>query len=109
MVKRAAPVEAPPVRLDSEGEVPLYRQLAQQLRSAIDCGALPVGSRLPASRRLAELLGVSRNTVLTAYEELRSVGALAGRVGSGSFVTVAEPRRRVEFRDMDGNPLYLVA
>src|SRR3546814_18498482 len=47
------------------------------------------GSRLPATRQLANELGISRNTVLAAYEQLRAEGFIDGRVGSGSYI--AEP------------------
>lgn len=58
------------VALDRASATPLYRQLFSQIRTAILNGLLKPGSRLPASRKLAGLLGTSRNTVITAYELL---------------------------------------
>lgn len=100
---------------------PRYREIADDLRRAIAAGKLPRGARLPASRGLARQLGVSRNTVLAAYEALAADGIIAGRTGSGTTVRsaptpIVDPRRllrdahypadAVRFRDADGNPIY---
>ena len=69
-----------------DGDGPVYRQVARALRGAIVAGRLPHGTRLPPSRDLARELGVSRNTVVAAYEALRVEGLLSGRVGDGSYV-----------------------
>jgi GntR family transcriptional regulator/MocR family aminotransferase len=74
------------LHLELEGPGPRYEQLAQSLRAAIRSGRVNAGARLPATRDLARQLGVSRNTVLTAYEILRAEGLASGRVGSGTFV-----------------------
>ena len=66
------------------GSGPAYRRLARAIRSRAEAGALPVGARLPAERLLADALGVSRTTVVAAYEELRQEGWLESRRGSGS-------------------------
>lgn len=65
---------------------PKYRQLCDFLRQAIANRSLPAGSALPSSRTLAEQLGVSRNTVIHAYEELAAQGLVEGRIGSGTTV-----------------------
>ncbi|WP_121434660.1 PLP-dependent aminotransferase family protein [Actinomadura pelletieri] len=62
-------------------------QLAGQLRAAMGEGRLAAGERLPASRALAGLLGVSRTVVTAAYEQLYAEGWLEGRHGSGTYVT----------------------
>jgi DNA-binding transcriptional MocR family regulator len=64
---------------------PAYRQIRQALRLLILDGRLPIGVRLPGERNLADALGVSRTTIATAYAELRDLGFLASRHGSGSF------------------------
>jgi DNA-binding transcriptional MocR family regulator len=64
---------------------PAYRQIQQALRLLILDGRLPIGLRLPGERNLAEALDVSRTTVAAAYAELRDLGYLASRHGSGSF------------------------
>ncbi|MGE7436050.1 MocR-like pyridoxine biosynthesis transcription factor PdxR [Kitasatospora sp. NPDC001175] len=61
----------------------IYRQL---LDAVLD-GRLRPGERLPPSRELARRLGVSRNTVASAYERLAAEGFLQGRAGSGTFVS----------------------
>lgn len=74
-----------------DGSGPRYAQLVRSLKSAIAAGRLADGDRLPASRELAGLLGLSRTTVVAAYEQLRAEGLLTGRVGAGSFVHAPRP------------------
>ena len=74
------------VALDPEGREPLRRQLAAELRDAIRAGRLRSGVRLPASRALAQQLGVSRGVVTDAYEQLTAEGWLASRQGAGTTV-----------------------
>lgn len=66
---------------------PLYLQLMQQIRHAIEVGVLQRGDVLPGIRTLAEKLVVSHNTVAKAYSELEHEGALELRHGSGAYVT----------------------
>ena len=63
------------------------------LRAAILGGRLAAGLRLPSSRSLADQLGVRRNAVVVAYEQLLSEGLAEARVGAGTFVAVRVPRR----------------
>ena len=70
--------------LGEDAATPLYRRLYLALRQAILAGR--VRHRLPSTRRLAEDLGISRNSVATAFELLQAEGYLSGRVGSGSYV-----------------------
>ncbi|WP_044252756.1 GntR family transcriptional regulator, partial [Chondromyces apiculatus] len=81
------------VSLDGRRGGPLHRQLYEAVRRAIVEGRWQVGSRVPSTRLLAEQLGVSRNTVMTAFEELLAEGYLVGRVGSGTFVAGELPER----------------
>lgn len=76
----------------SQGSGPVYRRLANGMRSAVLRGDLAPGSRVPAERNLARLLAVSRTTVVSAYEVLRQEGWLESRQGSGTMVRAA-PRR----------------
>ncbi|MDA7086888.1 PLP-dependent aminotransferase family protein [Pseudomonas sp. SA3-5] len=64
----------------------LARQLYQALRERILDGRLASGTRLPASRELAGLLGISRNTVTRALDQLYAEGYVEGRVGAGTYV-----------------------
>jgi DNA-binding transcriptional MocR family regulator len=68
---------------------PLYGHLVNLFEAAIARGELPSGSRLPPERELAERLGISRTTVVSAYRELESRGLLRGYVGRGTFVCAA--------------------
>jgi GntR family transcriptional regulator/MocR family aminotransferase len=74
------------IRLDSASREPLHRQVYQGIREAILSGQVAAGVRIPASRRLAEYLAVSRSTVLVAFEQLVAEGYIEGAVGSGSYV-----------------------
>ena len=77
----------------------LARQLYQALRERILDGRLRSGTRLPAGRELAELLGVSRNTVGRAVDQLYAEGYVQARVGDGTYVAPLalhnEPASRV--------------
>jgi DNA-binding transcriptional MocR family regulator len=75
------------------GSGPLYRKLAAAVRSAIEEGTLPAGAVLPAERRLAELLSVSRATVVAAYDLLRGEALLESRQGSGTRIAADVPVR----------------
>lgn len=66
--------------------MPLRQQVYRQLRAAIEQGAFAPGSRLPPTREHAQVLGVSRNTVLWAVERLKAEGYVLARVGDGSYV-----------------------
>ncbi|MBC7277591.1 MAG: PLP-dependent aminotransferase family protein [Nocardioides sp.] len=68
--------------------------LYQALREALADGRLQAGDRLPASRALAQDLGISRNTVATVYERLVAEGFLESRVGAGTYVAETTRRRR---------------
>src|SRR5512143_3305921 len=71
--------------------VPLYRWLYEQLRAAILTGQFKPGARLPATRDLAEAYGLSRPTIVTAFEQLKSEGYVEGRIGSGTYVSQVLP------------------
>src|SRR3984893_7706966 len=75
-----------PLHLQSESHVPLYIQLRDQLRALVHAGDLRHGDRIPASRELANMLGVHRTTVANAYAELESEGLIQGHVGRGTFI-----------------------
>ncbi|OXM63813.1 PLP-dependent aminotransferase family protein [Amycolatopsis vastitatis] len=76
-----------PVSLDREAVTPLAVQLADALREAAASGHLRGGDRLPSTRALAGRLGVSRTVTSAAYEQLHAEGWIAGRHGSGTYVT----------------------
>src|ERR1035438_923288 len=73
--------------LHHDSEIPLYKQLFEQISAEIRAGRLATGDRLPPTRELAGQLGLNRTTVSAAYELLEAEGLIAGQVGRGSFVT----------------------
>jgi 2-aminoadipate transaminase len=75
-----------PLQLQGESHIPLYVQLCDQLRALVHAGELRPGDRVPASRELAQHLGVHRTTVANAYAELESEGLIEGHVGRGTFI-----------------------
>ena len=81
------------LQLDEEG--PLHQQAYRALRGAILDGRLRPGARLPATRSLAGELGVSRNTLLQAYEQLADEGYVTARTGAGTFVAESLPDDRL--------------
>ena len=84
-------IALPDISLDARSAVPLYKQLAESIRTAIHSGVLQHGTRLPTTRGLAGQLGLNRTTVSAAYGVLEEAGLLQGRVGRGSFVASAHP------------------
>jgi len=76
---------------DKNSDVPLYRQIYEAMRRAILNGEFESGKRLPATRLLATQLGVSRTTVINAYEQLFAEGYLEGKTGAGTFVAACLP------------------
>lgn len=76
-----------PVKIDSQSSVPLFEQVAAELRRAIADGEAGPGERLPPAKDLAAVLGVNSNTVLRSLRQLRDEGVLEFRRGRG--ITVA--------------------
>lgn len=73
------------------GGPPIYRRIARLLTDEIRRGRLRAGARLPATRDLARALGVNRNTVVTAYDELAGEGWITTTPASGTFVSAHLP------------------
>lgn len=99
-MKKPAKTALLEIRLDAGGPSLLQQQLYQGLRATIIHGRLPWGMRFPSSRVLARRLGVSRNTVLFAYDELAADELLSGTTGSGT--RVVWNAQAVRFADPDG-------
>jgi GntR family transcriptional regulator/MocR family aminotransferase len=77
-----------PVR---DPETPAYRWLYTALRTEILEGRLRPGARLPGTRDLASQYGLSRGTIVTAFEQLKAEGYVDGSVGSGTYVSKVLP------------------
>ena len=93
-------------RLERRGATPLSRQIYDILRELILAGDLPAGTKLPATRALATDTGLSRNTVLHAYDQLLAEGYLVSAFGSGTFVsdTVPATQEPLSESSADGTP-----
>ena len=79
------------LELNRTDKTPLYLQIKQGISRLIQEGLLPPGSKLPSTRELSESLGVSRNTVVLAYQDLETEGLIASHVGKGAFVSLYLP------------------
>ena len=75
------------LRPNPSSGVPIYLQLMEQVKHAIETGALRAGEQLPAMRPLAEQLVINPNTVAKAYRELEHEGIIELRHGAGAFVS----------------------
>ena len=75
------------VKIDRSSDIPIYRQLREQLVNRILCGKLKGGDRLPSTRQFAHDIGVSRHTVTEVYDQLFAEGYIESRTGSGTYVT----------------------
>src|SRR5258708_6340881 len=78
--------------------VPIYLQLMEQVKHAIETGALRPGEQLPGMRPLAEELVINPNTVAKAYRELEHEGVIELRQGAGAFVTAPERTKKAAER-----------
>src|SRR5207302_597183 len=74
----------------------LYRWLYGELRAAILDGRLRPGARLPATRDLASAYHLSRATIVTAFDQLKSEGYVEGRSGSGTYVSEVLPEHLLD-------------
>ena len=89
------------IRIDKDAKVPVYLQIADQIKAQIISGALPRGGTLPSERALAQILDVHRNTVVKAYSELKSDAWIESRQGVGYVVTDTEEMQESKG---DGSP-----
>jgi len=98
-----------PIRdLHLDGDGPAYQQIYRSIRCAILSGRAGAGLRLPSSRWLADDLGVSRTTVLAAYDQLTAEGYAEARVGSGTYVAPQLPGAAIERRSLERQRPHLV-
>lgn len=72
--------------VDGRSGVPIYVQILEGVRHAVEVGSLVAGDRLPTVRALAEELTIAPNTVVKAYNELQRGGLIESRPGVGTVV-----------------------
>jgi GntR family transcriptional regulator/MocR family aminotransferase len=99
------------VSLDPHSGQPLFLQLADAIADDIRRGRLHPDDALPGSRELAGWLGLNRNTIVAAYEELAAQGSVRTRVGGGTFVAPSTPlpRVRTQVATTSALPTYALA
>src|SRR5688572_9619479 len=98
MRERASRLPFSVISINPAAQAPLYRQLYDEFRAAILAGRLKAGNKLPPTRELANELGISRNTVVAAYDQLLSEGYIESHVGAGAWVTSALPEEMLQSR-----------
>lgn len=124
MAKKGASSRAWAVKLSRRSGLPLYLQICESIRRAMEAGQVRKGANLPSTRMLAKELGVSRNTVMQAYEELSSQGLIRAKQGTRAVIAGGRnggaravhwkvllersgyPAKSVTYSDPDGTPLY---
>lgn len=89
----------PGLHIDPNADVPVYRQIADGVRAAARDGRLEPGGKLPPTRDLARQLGVNRNTVVAAYDELADEGWVRSHTGRGTFLSAPPDDAEVEPRE----------
>jgi DNA-binding transcriptional regulator YhcF (GntR family) len=85
--------------------VPIYLQLMEQVKHAIETGALRPGEQLPGIRPLAEDLVINPNTVAKAYRELEHEGVVELRHGAGAFVSASARGRKLADKLRTAQPI----
>jgi GntR family transcriptional regulator/MocR family aminotransferase len=91
MSKQTGSLDLGAVILDSFAQTPLHLQLYDSIRIAILANRLKRGTRLPSTRTMASDLSVSRNTVMSAFDQLLAEGYIESRVGDGTYVSEKLP------------------
>ena len=89
------------ISLDRMSVIPMYQQLAEELRRAVLQGRLKPNQKLPPSRVLAKSLEISRATVTQSYEQLLSEGYFEACCGSGTFVCSQLPDEYLQPESLD--------
>jgi GntR family transcriptional regulator len=82
--------------IDPKSPIPIFRQIADQLRQAVDAGVHKPGEMLPSQRVLAIEIKVNPNTIQRAYEALEREGLVETRRGVGVFVVQSNRRKLSE-------------
>ena len=97
------------LRPNPSSGVPIYLQLMEQVKHAIETGALRPGDQLPGIRPLAEELVINPNTVAKAYRELEHEGVIELRHGAGAFVSASARGKRTAEKVRAGQSIVAAA
>jgi GntR family transcriptional regulator len=89
--------------------VPIYLQLMEQVKHAIETGAVRPGEQLPGIRPLAEELVINVNTIAKAYRELEHEGVIELRHGAGAFVAAAAKGKQLADKVRLAQPIVVGA
>jgi len=93
------------VKANPSSGVPIYLQLMNQIKHAIETGALRDGDQLPGIRNLAERLVINPNTVAKVYRELQHEGVIELRHGTGAFIRAEAAGRSRTIKVQSAQPL----
>ena len=94
------------IRIEPSSSVPIYRQIADQIRYQIAAGILKEGDKVPSVRELASHLAVNQNTILKVYNELCREQILKIERGEGTYVSSGRQNIPMDERqDMIAGPL----
>lgn len=95
------------ITINLQDGVPIYRQIANQIRYMVASGLLQPDEEIPAVRNLALRLSVTPNTVVKAYDELEAAGVIYKRRGAGTYISAAQSplanreRKRIMVKRID--------
>jgi DNA-binding transcriptional MocR family regulator len=78
------------LRLKANGGAPLYRQVEDAIRAAVDGGQLRDGERIPSVVELAKKLAINKLTVVKAFQQLEKAGLVRSQVGRGTFISIQD-------------------
>ena len=94
------------LRVDPHSGIPLYMQLIDGVRKAVELGTLRTGDSLPTVRQLSSELRIAPNTISKAFMELQRMGLVETRAGAGTVVTArastqAQDRTQESFQELE--------
>lgn len=83
--------------LNIHKNAPIYVQIERHIKQGIENGELKKGSKLPSTREVSKFLNISRNSVISAYEELESMGIIVTKRGIGTFISIESELESFEY------------
>ncbi len=92
------------LRLTPNGGIPLYQQIENAIRAAVEAGQLKNGERIPSVVDLAKKLGINKLTVVKAFQKLEKTGLVRSEVGRGTFVSIGAMEQQPAPPDADRAP-----